>query len=173
MSSHFHTCILNRFMKSVPDLRNGIHFVLAIPVWLIHVSQTRLHVLGGLVHGWWQTHIVYISGTSEDICKLRCMFVHVCSCVHMCFLLHESVSVFVYTAMWISLSLCVWHLSLLPGMPWGPSAVCCLQPRGETQNIRLRTQNKTVWVRHRRYKAVTAVSLSKCKPVSPNAKLSL
>lgn len=67
-------------------------------------------------------------------------------------------------------SLRVWHLSLPPGMPWGPSAVCCLQPvathktRGSNHETRLGdwrllTQHHIV---HR-----------KCKSVGPNGKFSL
>lgn len=41
------------YIWKVSDLHDGIHFVLAIPFWLVHVGQTRLDVLGGLMHGWW------------------------------------------------------------------------------------------------------------------------
>lgn len=62
-------------IKRVPHLHNGIHFILAVPVWLIHVRQACLYVLGGFVHSWWQQHMVCISGASEDVCMLKSMIV--------------------------------------------------------------------------------------------------
>lgn len=62
--------------KSVSHLHDGIHFILAIPVWLIHVRQACLYVLWGLVHSWWQWDMIYISELYNYISRcvqLRCM----------------------------------------------------------------------------------------------------
>lgn len=112
--------------KGVSHLHNGIHFILAVPVWLIHVRQTCLYVLWGLVHSWWQWHMIYRSEMYNYISR----YVH--AELYEYIYIYMTICISIYIRL-VNLygSLRTWNLSLLPGMPSGPSGAWSLQPEVE------------------------------------------
>lgn len=105
--------------KSVSDLHNGIHFIFPVPLWLIHVSQTRLQVLGGLVHGWGQHE--HCTSVDEIHCTSDCRSVSTCVtcvCVYLSMCLCINLRGSPFTASRYALrslcsllpSVCVWNI---------------------------------------------------------------